>query len=199
MASTPVSDYLSAPEHWEVPAPNYAGLLTLVGGGATGNRSDVLAALINISARSPVAIGIVLQDDEDHVHVCHSPSIFPAEPLQARPYDDRCIVLSGNDLATVAPICLPVTAFSHTNDIVAHTTDAITGVNGHGANPAVVRTGPHAATVPDTSAVRVRKALLLPPTEAGRFVGEQASGRYTLQAFWNVFVQPTPSTPLRNT
>ena len=103
MASLQVSDYLNAVEHWENHTPDYATLLNTVGGGSNTDRAGVLRAVINIAARSPVAIAIVLQDDEDHVHIAHTPSIFPADPQARRPFDDRCIVLIGNDLATATP------------------------------------------------------------------------------------------------
>ena len=190
MASLNISDFLQDASLWESHDPDYPQLLTTVGGAVATSRADTLRAVVNIAERSPVAVAFVLQGDEDFIHIGHSPSIYPADPLVERPWDGRCVVLVGDDLATAVPVVLEPDAFGRCNDTRCLASDQIVGVNGHGANPPVYRSGPHANTVGNTNMLRARYAMLLPPQDAHRFVGSRADCRYTYAGFWNTFVQP---------
>ena len=190
MASLRLSDYLQDASLWEAPNPDYAQLLTTVGGAANTARADTLRAIVNISERSPVAVALIINGAEDLVHVAHSPSLYPADPLNPRPWDNCCVVLLGNDLATSVPIVLEPEAFSRCGDTRCLASAEIVGVNGHGANPIVYRHGPHAAGTANTNMLRARKAMLLPPTAAHHCVSHMDDGRYTLAGFWNAFVNP---------
>ena len=72
----------------------------------------------------------------------------------------------------------------------------ITGVNGHGANPPVLRSGPHAGGVANTHNIRARRAMLLPPAIAGEIIAGPANGTYTLPGFCNAHVSPGLTSPL---
>ena len=106
------------------------------------------------------------------------------------------MALVGDDLATAVPVVLPTEAFQRTNAINCFTEAEITGVNGHGANPPVLRHGPHAGGAPNTHALRARRAMLLPPAAASDIISGSANGTYTLPGFWNTHVNPGLTSPV---
>jgi hypothetical protein len=55
---------------------------------------------------------------DDAVYIVHSPSVYPADPMNISPYDRNLVLLLGNDLSTVSPIVVvdnmtPCTADFH--------------------------------------------------------------------------------------
>ena len=127
--------------------------------------------------------------DPGYVYVGHSPSVFPAVPGQTSAFDNKLCVLVGNNLRTSACLVLEDNAFQRTSAIRCHTRDHITGADMYGAAPAVYSSGPHATSAPDTSEVRVRPAFLMQPVDAAAAISTQASGRYTLRAFYDNFIR----------
>jgi hypothetical protein len=84
-------------------------------------------------------------------------------------------------------VVLPAEAFGRTGDIRAANIATIVGATGHGAAPTVYRTGPHVAG-PTVNQLRVRRAILLPPSFAATAVSYRDDGRLTLAAFYAQFV-----------
>ena len=132
-----------------------------------------------------------MSDDEDVVHVGHTLTRFPADLENATTYDNHACVLVGNDLASAIPVVLPVESFQCTDECRCLTSDAIVGVNGHGTvgGPAL-HSGPHAQGTADTSAIRVRRAMLLPPSASADILVGAPKGAYSLVSFWANLIHP---------
>jgi hypothetical protein len=62
--------------------------------------------------------------------------------------DGRIVVLVGNRLDACIPVVLPAEAFGRTNEIRVPDIATIVGATGHGAAPAVYRSGPPTQRVP---------------------------------------------------
>ena len=191
MATLSVSDYYSEAGNWDRPNPNYNTLLGQVGGGSGNSQAQVASALLNIASHSPVVIAFIMHDDEDKIFVGHTVTKYPTDLENNTPFDDLVTILVGNDLATAVDIVLPAESFQRTADVRALTTDEMTGANGHGtAGGAVVRFGPHGTGVANTTQLRARRAMLLPPSASGDILSGAPDGSYSLIGFWNTLVQP---------
>ena len=146
MAAAPTSpkfsDLLSDPTQWDVPDPTYADLLTVVGGGATSNSAVTARAVVNLATRSPVAIAFVIEGDEDCVHVGHTPTMFPEDITNTTPFDNQVSVLVGDKVDSAVPVVLPDDAFQRPAAFRSFDVATIIGATGHGAAPAVYRSGP---------------------------------------------------------
>ena len=125
---------LTTAAFWADPTPDYAQVTALVGDVAT-NRAAALRSLLNVAARSPTAVAMVLTGDEDHICVGHSPFQCPAQPGQATGMDDRAIVLVGCRSNACAPVALPNKAFERTNQTVCANIANIVGAQGFAAAP----------------------------------------------------------------
>ena len=101
--------------------------------------------LINLSQRSPVTVAFVVKGDEDHVHVGHSPSMYPADPTSVSPFDNLVVVLLGNDINSATPLVLPASSFARPAGVRTLDVATIVGATVHGAAPAVLRSGLHGA------------------------------------------------------
>ena len=183
MATLSISEYYDDPANWGAAGPDYLGLLNVIGGGANTSHSDTALAILNTSTRSPVCLAFILADEANTVYIGHSLMKLPGDILNVPPYDNHVVALVGDDLATAVPVVLPSEAFQRTNAINCLTAAEITGVNGHGANPPVLRAGPHAGGVPNTHNLRARRAMLLPPATAGEIISGSVNGTYTLPGF----------------
>ena len=87
MASTLYSDIASDPAHWTEHAPDHAGLLAFVGGGATTARGAVQTHLTNLNTRSPTLLAFVLSQDPDHIHIGYGPAAYPAPVRQSEKHE----------------------------------------------------------------------------------------------------------------
>ena len=87
----------------------------------------------------------------------------------------------GNDLATTTPIWFNSVAFAHVNDTRCLTTAEIVGVNGHGANPVVIRSGPHANGAANTDLLNARPVMPMPPIASSALVRTADDGWITLK------------------
>lgn len=182
------------PTKWENFASDYAVLNAAFGKG-TGGAASLQApqcrdGLVQLSTRTPVVLAFVCDAECDHVYVAHSLTLFPGDVTDPTALDNLVVGLVGDGLATAVPVVLPQPFFTLTPNVSAYNVGAIQGAAGHGANPPVFRHGPHAAGDPDTSELRSRRAILLPPHLAGLALrGAPADGRYTLLHFYNTFLQ----------
>ena len=190
-ANLPVGTYLGDNDRWDDPDPDYLALLANhVGGAAATTAAACSRSILNVAQRSPVALAILISGDINAIHVVHSPTRFPGDPLAPTPYDDKVVVLCGNDLQASVPLVLPDTAFSLVGPETCYTYEYMIGVNGHGAAPATVRFGPVPLGDPHAGAVSARKVMLLPFEAADDLVTTSPSGRYTLPGFYNSFIGP---------
>ena len=190
MATLQVSAYYGAAANWEQPNPDYLQHLNTVGGASATASAPVSLAISNLAIRSPVVLGFVLEGDPNYIHVAHSPQYYNPDPLSTTAFDEHIMVLVGNDLNTAIPFVISNTSFSRPAGVLALDTATITGAQGFGATPKVLRTGPHVAGTPNTSNVRSRRVLLLPYTAGPRLLSTRNDGRYGLEEFYNAFLQP---------
>ena len=153
-ANLPVGTYLGDNDRWDDPDPDYQALLANhVGGAAATTSAACSRSILNIAQHSPVALAILISGDTDAVHVVHSPTRFPGDPLAPTPYDDKVVVLCGNDLQASVPLVLPDAAFNRVGPETCYTYEYMIGVNGHGAAPATVRFAPVPIGEPQSLAV----------------------------------------------
>ena len=192
MASPLFSTLLGDAAQWDNPDPYYTLLMTKVGHAdhadcLNSNSSAVLT--VNLAQRSPVAIAFIVEGDDDHVHVGHSPSIYPADPSNASPYDNLVVVLVGDDVNSAIPVVLPAISFARVPDLLTLDFDQVIGAAGFGAAPPVFRFGPHPAGTANTTQLRARRVCLMPCSMAAQAVSTQPGGRYTLPAFHDTFIR----------
>ena len=78
-----ISTLLADAAQWDSHAPAYAPIMALMGhadGATQSSQADPPRLIANLSQRSPVTLAFIVKGDEDHVHVGHSPSVYPADP-----------------------------------------------------------------------------------------------------------------------
>ena len=100
-------------------------------------------------------LAFVLTGDVDHIHVGYAPSLFPADLAMATPFDDKVVILVGDDLNLAVTITMPDAAFCRTADVLCQDLATILGATGHGAAPPVYMRGPHGGAVSNTDEFRV--------------------------------------------
>ena len=71
-----------------------------------------ICILINLAQRSPIVVAFVVKGDEDHVHVGHSPTMYPANLTSVSPFDNLVVVLLGNDVNSSTPLALLASSFA---------------------------------------------------------------------------------------
>ena len=190
-ATTLVGAFLGNNDRWDEPEPDYLTLLTNhVGGAVATAHAACSLALLNVAQRSPVVLALMITGDTEAVHVVHSPTCFPGDPLNPTPYDDQVVVLCGNDLQASVPLVLPDAAFDRVGPETIYSYEYMIGVNGHGMAPATVRFAPPAIREVQASLVTARGVMLLPFKAANDLVTTSPSGRYTLPGFYNTFIGP---------
>ena len=192
MATTTVSAYYADATHWTDHRPDYAQINDALGPAAANvlNSRDCASSVCGLATSSPSVLAIVLQGDEDHVYVVHSPTVYHGDPINATAFDNLVVVMAGNDVGTAVPMVLPQAAFQLTGNTRCLNLAEITGVNGHGANPAVQRSGPHGGGVANTNEIRYRRAFLMPAQDSEHALTASPDGRYTLIGFHNTFIAP---------
>ena len=188
MANRLASDLFADPTKWDDPAPDHAALLAAYGGGAAATGPATYQGVLNTAARSPVAILFKVTGDVGHIYVGHSLTRFPAQVGANTPFDDLAVVLLGDDLTAASPVCLPAGAWTRTAATRCHNVAAL--VAGHAAGVPVYTTGPHGPGAADTDELRVRSAFLVDPTIATDVLHDSPNGVYTLQGFYQTFLQP---------
>ena len=174
--STLFSDVVLEAGLWDDHRPDHGLLLTTVGAGAATAGPATSRALLNIAARSPTVLAFVLAGDVKHVYVGYAPSLFPGDLAVPTPFDDKVVVLVGDDIPTSVTITLPDTAFQRTAAIRCLDVAGIIGPQGHGAVPPEYLRGPHIAGTPDTTEIRARRAFLMPAVAAGLCLTTQPAG-----------------------
>lgn len=118
MAATPThkySDLLSDHNKWDDPMPLYTDIIALMGGAAMTNSTETAQAIINVATCSPIAIAFVIQGNEDHVHIGHTPTLFPQDITNSIKYDNHVMVMVGDKFDASIPVILPASAFQRTS------------------------------------------------------------------------------------
>ena len=189
MATVTYSDLFNDAAKWAVPDPAYVNdLIPLIGETNAVNRADWVRNVCNISIRSPTAVLFVNGNDAEHLYVTHSPTVHPAHPGNATPFDNLMILLQGNTSDQVLPLCFGALSGARINATRCKRTADITA--DLGAAPPVFMTGPHGAAVADTDQVSVRTMMVLPPSVAGRVLAAAPQGRFTRVGFLTNLLAP---------
>jgi hypothetical protein len=188
-AASLVSDLFNEPNHWVEHNPDWATLRATFGAASGQDTNQVRGHLVNLAHSTPTVICFTVKNDNDHIYVCHSPTLLPGNPANATAFDNKCVVLMGVDLDATATMVLPDNCFTR-RQIRASTVAYMTGVHGHGAAPAVFRHGPHAGAATDTTQVEVCSVFLMDPNHAVDIVAWRPDVVWTLLASYNEFIQP---------
>ena len=142
---------------WLDPNPDHVALDTAIGGASAIDSRASKTAVVQLAHRTPVALAFQLVGDEDHIYVGHTPSVYPADPLAAYPFDNKSVLLLGDDFDAATSICLPDEAWQRPAALRAH--NMATLVAGHGQAPPVYHSGPHARGTANTDEIRSRDTL----------------------------------------
>jgi hypothetical protein len=174
---------------WENPTPSYETLCDALGysaGAACLAAPAFRTNLTQLSMRSPLVAAFMLRDDPDCIYVAHSLTVFATDLTAVTPMDDKIVgVVGDNPNSSVSVVFsddfLSVRVATRAKTVADIVTD-------HGAIPALLRTGPHAAAVAGTEELRARPLMILPPQFAARFLTTSSDGRYSLNGFYNSFL-----------
>ena len=188
MADRLASTLFADADQWDDHAPDHAAILTEIGGASARTAPQVAVSVLNLAQRSPVAVAFKITGDVEHIYVAHSLSLFPQDLLDHTAFDFQTVALLGNNFDTATPVVLSPDASGRINDTRCQTAAQL--VLGHAAAPPVYTSGPHAATAPETSVIRVRRAFVLAPGSASTVLAASPTGRFTLQGFYARFLQP---------
>ena len=173
---------------WPNHDPPYADIMAALGSG-TASRNEAMSGVVGLATRTPIVVAFVITGDEDHVYVGHSPMTFPTDPLATTPFDGRVVVLVGDDVGSAVPMVLPPEHFGRSDERLTLTHDTILGPTGHGAAPPVYRSGPHAGGTANTTNLRARRVLVLPPQMSATALTTQPTGQYSLLGFYDTFLR----------
>jgi hypothetical protein len=187
-----ISDLYNDPTQWIDPTPDAVALQATFGHAAGANRNVCRSATLALAQRSPTVLAFVIDGDDDHIYVGHSPTPFQSDPLTVSPYDGSVIVLLGDDINAATPIALPTDAFSRSAmAFAAYQVAYIRGADGHtNAVTPVFRFDPTASGTANTTDIQVRLAMPMTPAIAHTFLTASPSGIYTLLGFFDSFIAP---------
>ena len=165
-ASVSYTDLYNDATKWASPDPAYVNdLVPLIGDAATVNRTEWVRNICNIAIRSPTVLAYVNHNDADYIYVAHAPSVYPADPSNATPFDNLLVMLQGSNSNVALPVCFPNTVGTRIVDTCClRSANILVSLS---AAPPVLMEGPHAAGTADTDLVSTRAMMLLPPSSAG--------------------------------
>ena len=92
------------------------------------DRPITITTLVNLVTRTPPLIDFVPENDNDAIYIGHSLTIYPSDPANTLPIDDRVITLVGNDPTSVQPLVLSNAFFRRGGPVQCKHTDYIIGV-----------------------------------------------------------------------
>ena len=113
--------------YWDHHGYDYPTLLAQVDGTSANDRNAARDAILNAAQDSPILLAFTTREDPDHIHVGHSPSIFPTRLGSPTPFDGCVTVTLGDDLRTAYGYVLDITAFARNQNHPCATMDVITG------------------------------------------------------------------------
>ena len=193
MAAAPVHDYsdlVADAAHWTNHDPDYAALLGAVGAGAGADRADAARSLVNMAVHTPTVIVFRVNGDNDNICVGYNPTFYPTDVTHATPFDNLVVMGLGNCIERSLPIVMHANMFGRTNNRHVYTYDYVIGPNGHGHAGPVFQFSPPLGGTRDTSQVRARRAMLVPPALAEQVLQGAPDGVYSLLGFSTQVLQP---------
>ena len=141
---------------WTHPTLDYEYYAERVGAptptvGTVMDRPNTITTLVNLATHTPTLIAFIPENDNNVIYIGHSLTIYPSDPANTLPIDDRVIAdrvvaLVGNDPTSVQPLVLSNAFFTHGGPIRYKHTDYIIGVEQLTKAPPELRSGPHANT-----------------------------------------------------
>ena len=161
MAHAKISDLYAKADAWVEHCPPFAGLYGAVGpaiAATTKSCAKIKSDTVALAQRSPLTFALFY---DGAVHICHSLTKYPGDPITPMAVDTHAIVMIGNDTNASMPMVLDDSAFQR-NAVQAKTITMIRGAQGQGATPAVLMMGPHGAREADTNEVQYWLLLLFP-------------------------------------
>ena len=174
---------------WPGGTVNYeTDVLPGVGGTATVSRTACASNIMNLAARSPTVMMMVIASDPDNLYVVHSPSRYPAWPGAASPYYDLVVTLLGDDHASTLAAVLPPEAFDRERGVRCL---RLTQVQNHlVAAPPVQCEGPHGTGTASADLLDSRTVMVIPPDRAGELMRAAPQGIMSRVNFLTNFVLP---------
>jgi hypothetical protein len=152
------------PAAWDNSDPDYNILTDAFGHSAIATTAPLCkAGLVQLTARTPVAVAFVPDVDCDSIYVAHSLTLFLGDVTSPTGLDNLVVGLVGDRLSAVMPVVFPDAFFTVTTAARALNITAIQGINGHGAVPPVYHSGPHAAGTADTDSLHAHPMMIMPP------------------------------------
>jgi len=112
MAHANISDLYAKADAWADPCPAWNDLYDAIGPQITGtakDRSRIMFDILALAQRSPLTFALYL---DDAVHICHSFSVMPGDPIRPTNLDRKAVVMVGNDTSAAVPIVLHPNMFS---------------------------------------------------------------------------------------
>ena len=120
--------------------------------------------------------------------MAHAPSVYPADPSNATPFDNLLVMLQGSNSDMALPVCFPNTVGTRIVDTrCLRSANILASLS---AAPPVLMEGPHAAGTADTDLVSTRAMMLLPPSSAGEVLAAAPRGRFSRIGFLNNILTP---------
>jgi hypothetical protein len=100
-----VTTLYAEPVHWDTPTADYISFQTTFPcvGDAGKTHHENHDALAGLAFHSPT-VGALMLAGDNAVDIMHSLSVHTPDPMHASPYDNKLMLLIGNNLATVSPI-----------------------------------------------------------------------------------------------
>ena len=68
------------------------------------DRPATVTTLVNLATQTPTLIAFIPVNDNDAIYIGHSLTIYPSEPANTLPFDDRVIALVGDNPNAVQPL-----------------------------------------------------------------------------------------------
>ena len=175
---------------WAEPDPDYPSFCAAYAAART--HSEASGIIHDFGVCSPVAVAFQLASDADHIYIGHTPGRYPSRIGVNSAFNGATVFLVGDKDSDVVPYAVPTDAFRMTGAVRAHELATLTTDTAlWGAATPVFRSGPHAATDPHTTAVDVRRVMLVPCDKAAQVVDAAgADGRFDLRAFYEYLIEP---------
>ena len=154
MATVTHSDLFNHADKLAEPDPAYVNnLFPLIGETNAVNCAEWVCNVCNISICTPTALLFVNANDADHPYIAHLPTMHPASPGTATPFDNFMVPLQGDTSDGVLPLCLEAATGVRIQDMRCKRV-AVFATNLPAAPP-VLMTGPHGNSVADNGSSKV--------------------------------------------
>ena len=112
MAHANISDLYAKADAWADPCPAAADLYDAIGPHITGTTKDrgrIMFDILALAQRSPLTFAVYV---DNAVHICHSFTVMPGDPIHPTNLDRKAVIMIGNDTSASVPIVLNPNVFS---------------------------------------------------------------------------------------